>query len=315
MAKTKKSYFPGSDSLTWKTDLTYKTTETFYVDSVAGADETKRKLDAYATVGVTVGKTHPDLTLAAKGCRCVSISVALITTTQASVTLTYDTPDEPLVDGSWIFETNSEPVRITTAHDINGKLIVIKYIPPHISEASEVSFLSKTGNKREFERGMTTNGYDNIIHLRCRAQYSFKEGAKKRVLTWPYKYVNWVNDEITLPAGSGLQKTPAGVWMCKSMNIATRNNSATYLVDGEFVYNKKGWEEMVVFTYKDGTIPGNSWQPAGMRLDSTTGEILAWPTVRTATHFPYGMIRPQTVEGLKDFGADPLGINLSGFIQ
>jgi len=274
----------------------YTTSEIYTVTGLteSGQTEASMKTAAITAVGVTIGAVHPVLAES----YCQTIEVQLDSHVSATVTVRYGPAVEPIIDGDWQYEAWSEQTRFTTFIDVYGDEIVNKFLPPGTA-GTEADYFSR--NPRE-KRMVSVIGWKNIIHGVARKHISKAAsllGAVK-MMQWPAYYTNHVNEAMTIPA------VPAGVWLCRGIRIGSRNGGQSYLVTAEFLMDEVGWEEINIFTRRDGTRPSEIVIPAGM--------IEAWPAeADRVTADPYGAIRPQTLLDPLSFENVPLYVNLGQF--
>jgi hypothetical protein len=300
MATVKRTYYPGV-GLSLDSANVYSFTERLTITGITpGGTEAATRIAAITASGATIGTYHGTVSET----YCIGIDVTMLSDTSAIVDLHYGRPGDPVLDGGWTYETWSEEVRFTTYVDINNAPIINKFYPP-TAKLAEVAFFADGNNAREYKRMVSVQGYKTIVHAVGRRHISAAASAamitagKNPPWRWPHAYSQYVNSALTVPA------TPAGVWLCRGVRTITRNMEKSHLVTAEFCMNPQGWEELSIFTRRDGT------RPHDITLDP--GMITPWPTVRTSAAAPYGARRPQTVKGQIHFHDYPLSFDLGRF--
>ena len=328
-----KSVFPNRPQFTAHSDGTRSQEERVYVQGITGDSEAARCQSAIEKAGK--GKPpdmHPDLELAVKGVRMLQADVQLLQDEKALVIFQWGVPTEPSLDGDWVYESGSESVREVVGLDVKGNPITLEYVPPFIDDSQKyVEFFGITGNEVEFRRGLTVGGLHSLVNVTARRQVSFEIASNFAIPIgkWPLRYTNYVNE--ALAAGQGTSSLPgggggglagddegmtAGTWLCKSVRFYTRNNGQSYFVEAAFAFNSRGWEEFAFFTNRRGLKPGNIVIPDAMKApwpaDAAARKCSADGTW-DAAHPRKGVIRPQTIKGLRNFGEMPFNLNLVGF--
>lgn len=276
----------------------------YTVKDISETSEMLAKRAAITATGFSVLDPHPDTIQAAKGMKLKVIDVNLVGPFNAEVRLTFSIPTEPFVDGDWIYEVQSVARTVNRGLDFEDEQIKIKYLPTKVDVPDRDQWI--IDNELEFSRGATVNARRDLIQVLARKEISkaVNDAAppSRKVFEWPSKYMEFVNKDKT--AGIALE----GQWLMNGMRVYTRNNGLSYIVEANFLYNRDGHENFVIFTNRHGLIPSDINIPTAMKKP--------WPVSdeRVADTVPFGASRPQTLRGLKDFTLDPLNIDLGQFI-
>ena len=297
MATVKRTYYPGV-CMSLDSANVYSFTERLTITGITpGGTEAETRIAAITASGVTIGAYHGTVSTSF----CMGIDVTMLSDTSAIVDLHYGRPSDPVIDTGWVYESWSEQVRFTTYVDKDLAPIINKFYPP-TAKLAEIPFFADGNNAREYKRMVSVSGYKNIVHAIGRRHISSTASAVMGInppWRWPAFYTNWVNESFTVPP------TPAGVWLCRGVRVISRNMEKSHLVTVEFMRDDAGWEELSIFTRRDGTRPNEITLDAGMKTP--------WPTVRASAAVPYGAVRPATLKGKCNFDAAPLSFSLGRF--
>ena len=297
MANPHPTYLPGV-GMSLDSANVYSFTERLTITGITpGATEAETRIAAITASGAIIGAYHGTVTLA----YCIGIDVISLSDTTAIVDVHYGRPSDPVIDRGWVYESWSEQVRFTTYVDKDLAPIINKFYPP-TAKIADPAFFADGNNAREYKRMVSVSGYKNIVHAIGRRHISATASAVMGInppWRWPAFYTNWVNESFTVPP------TSAGVWLCRGVRVISRNMEKSHLVTVEFMRDDAGWEELSIFTRRDGTRPNEITLDAGMKTP--------WPTVRASAAVPYGAVRPATLKGKRNFDAAPLSFSLGRF--
>lgn len=224
-----------------------------------------------------------------------NISISPVSNFQFDATLTYSWPNRPLLDGPWVYETDSRVNETMSSVDIENNPCRVEYRYPGISDTDYAT----EHTTRRLKRIIPVKRMRplKVLKTTCRISRDIADSTKPNIQRDPFKffdYVGSVNDFMEFDDKT-IQR---GIWLCASCRVFSRDQGETFEVEMQFFEDKRGHEDFIFWIDEMGNIPSTLTVPTSMKLAYPNDiDRIKFPNPYTGTTagttHPGGISRPK----------------------